>query len=49
LASDLVEAHDLMPGISIDWLADGLVMLPDGQKADLIVNANELRSRQPRV
>lgn len=47
LASDVVEAHEFMPGISIGWLVDGLVMLPDDQKADLIANANELRLRQP--
>jgi len=42
LASDLVEARKLMPGVSLGWLVDGLVMLPDEQKEYLLANADEL-------
>jgi HD-like signal output (HDOD) protein len=47
LASDLVEAHRLMPNVNIEWLVAGMVMLPDDQRADLIVSATELIARQP--
>lgn len=47
LASDLVEAHKLMPGASFDWLAAGLVMLPEQHRAELIANANLLLAGPP--
>ena len=46
LASDLLEVHGLMPAVSIDWLVEGLVTLPDERKAELIVTANELLARK---
>jgi HD-like signal output (HDOD) protein len=46
LASDLIEVNKLMPAVSLDWLADGLVMLPDEHRANLVVIANELLARQ---
>jgi hypothetical protein len=47
LASDLLEARKSLPGVSVDWLVAGLVMLPEDQKAGLIANANELQAQQP--
>ena len=47
LASDLVEAHRLMPNVNIEWLVAGMVMLPDDHRTDLIVSATELIARQP--
>jgi HD-like signal output (HDOD) protein len=47
LASDLLEVHTLMPTVSLNWLVEGLVMLPDERKAELIVIANELLARKP--
>lgn len=47
LASDLVEAHKLMPGTSPDWLAAGLVMLPDEQRAELMTHVGELLAQAP--
>lgn len=49
LASDLVEAHRLMPHVSIEWLVAGMVMLPDDHRADLIASATDLDARQPNV
>ncbi len=49
LASDLVEAHRLMPHVSIEWLVAGMVMLPDDHRADLIASATDLKARQPNV
>ena len=46
LACDLLEVHKLEPSVSLDWLVEGLVMLPDDHKADLIATANELLARQ---
>jgi HD-like signal output (HDOD) protein len=42
LASDLLEVHKLMPAVSLDWLVDGLVMLADERKAELIAMTNDL-------
>jgi hypothetical protein len=42
LACDLLEVHKLMPGASFEWLVEGLAMLEDEHKADLITKANEL-------
>lgn len=46
LASDLVEAHRVMPSASIEWLLEGMVMVPDDQRADLLTRARELAERQ---
>lgn len=46
LASDLLEAHRVMPGASIEWLVNGMVMLPDDHRADLLACAEELLGRQ---
>lgn len=42
LANDLLEAHRLLPGVSLEWLVDGLMMLPVAHRADLIVMAKQL-------
>lgn len=47
LASDLVEAHRVMPAASIDWLVNGMVILSDDQRAGLLDSAKELLARQP--
>jgi HD-like signal output (HDOD) protein len=47
LAADLLEVHALMPTVSIEWLVDGLVMLPDERRAALTVLANGLMARKP--
>lgn len=47
LASDLLDVHKLMPDVSVEWLVEGLVMLPDLHKSDLIAMASELMGRQP--
>lgn len=44
LVSDLEEAQRLIPGVSIEWLVDGLNMLSDDRRADLLNAANALRS-----
>lgn len=49
LASDLLEAHKLMPGVGIGWLVEGLVMLPDPHKSDLVAKANDLLARESDV
>lgn len=46
LASDLLEVHKLMSGASLEWLVDGLVMLPADHKSELAVLVNELAARQ---
>jgi HD-like signal output (HDOD) protein len=46
LASDLIEAHKLMPGTSPGWLVDGLVMLPEDHRAALMTIVSELQERQ---
>lgn len=47
LASDLLDVHKLMPDVSVEWLVEGLVMLPDLHKTDLIAMASELMGHQP--
>ena len=47
LAGDLLEVHKLMPAVSLEWLVQGLVMLPDERKAELIAKANELAPLRP--
>ena len=42
LANDLVEAAKLIPNASLDWLIDGLVMLPEERRAGLHEVANGL-------
>jgi hypothetical protein len=49
LAYDMVEAHKLMPGMSLDWMVEGLVMLPDDQRADLLARANQLVAGEPKI
>ena len=46
LACDIVEAHRLIPGASIDWLIDGLSMLPDERRPSLLESANLLQAAQ---
>ncbi len=36
LASDLDDASRLIPGVSMEWLIDGLVMLPDERRSALL-------------
>lgn len=36
LASDLADASRLIPGVSMEWLIDGLVMLPDERRSALL-------------
>ena len=42
LASDLVEALKLIPNVSLEWLIDGLVMLPEERRPALLIAAQEL-------
>ncbi|MBK7766400.1 MAG: hypothetical protein IPI44_09950 [Sulfuritalea sp.] len=42
LAIDLLEVSKLMPAVSLEWLIQGMVMLPAERKAELIAKANEL-------
>lgn len=42
IASDLREVHKLMPTVSLDWLVEGLSMLSDDRKAELIATAGDL-------
>ena len=46
LANDLVEASRLIPNASLDWLADGLDMLPEERRSGLLETAHELLGRQ---
>ena len=46
LATDLLEAQKLMPAVRIEWLVEGLVMLPDEHKAGLLATAHELAASQ---
>ena len=40
LACDLLEVQKLMPGASLEWLAEGLVMLPEQKRGELVELAN---------
>lgn len=46
LASDLLEVHKLMPGTRLEWLVDGLVMLPAANKSELTILVNELAAHE---
>ncbi len=46
LAQDLVEAARLIPTASLDWLIDGLVMLPEERRPELLEKARELIAAQ---
>lgn len=41
LACDLVEAAHLIPNASLEWLADGLVALPEERRSELLERAYE--------
>lgn len=41
LASDLAEAGKLIPNASLEWLIDGLAMLPEERRGALLVTARE--------
>ncbi len=47
LAADLVDASKLIPNVSLEWLADGLVMLPDERRAGLLEAAHKLLVAPP--
>jgi HD-like signal output (HDOD) protein len=47
LASDLVEAIKLIPNVSLEWLIEGLVMLPEERRPALLAAANELLGEAP--
>jgi len=40
----LVEAARLIPSASIEWLIDGLVMLPEERRPELVATAQALLS-----
>ena len=46
LATDLVEAIKLIPNVSLEWLAEGLVMLPDERRPELLTKAQALLAGQ---
>jgi len=41
LASDLVDAAHLIPNANLEWLLEGLVMLPDDRRAGVLATAHE--------
>lgn len=41
LASDLVDAAHLIPNANLEWLLEGLVMLPDDRRAGVLATAYE--------
>jgi HD-like signal output (HDOD) protein len=45
LACDLVEASRLIPGASLEWLVDGLSMLPENRRPELLEITRELLNR----
>lgn len=47
LAADLVDASKLIPNVSLEWLADGLVMLPEERRAGLLEAAHKLLAAPP--
>ena len=47
LANDLVEASKLIPNVSLEWLVDGLVMLPEERRAGLLEAAHKLLAAPP--
>ena len=42
LAQDLADAVRLIPNASIDWLIDGLVMLPEERRPELLAKVQAL-------
>ncbi len=46
LANDLVEAAKLIPNASIEWLIEGLDMLPEERRAGLVDVAHGLQACQ---
>ena len=49
LASDLLEVHDLMPTMSLEWIAEGLVMLSAEHKAELVAIADDLLAKKAKT
>jgi len=47
LATDLVDAIKLIPNASLEWLADGLVLLPEERRPALLEKAYELLAAAP--
>lgn len=47
LASDVVDAARLIPGASLEWLVEGLVMLPEERRSALLAAAHELLLASP--
>jgi HD-like signal output (HDOD) protein len=47
LAADLVDASKLIPTASLEWLVDGLVMLPEERRAGLLEAAHKLCAAPP--
>lgn len=47
LAADLIDASKLIPNVSLEWLADGLVMLPEERRAGLLEAAHKLHAAPP--
>ncbi|HOG51739.1 MAG TPA: HDOD domain-containing protein [Lentisphaeria bacterium] len=47
LAVDLVDASKLIPNVSLEWLADGLVMLPEERRAGLLEAAHNQLAAPP--
>lgn len=45
LACDLVDASRLIPGASLEWLVDGLSMLPENRRPELLEISRELLKR----
>ena len=41
LASDLVDAAHLIPNANLEWLLEGLVMLPDDRRTGILATAHE--------
>lgn len=39
ISADLAEAHKLIPGVSLEWLIDELVMLPEDVRTELLTRA----------
>jgi HD-like signal output (HDOD) protein len=47
LATDLVEVIELIPNASLEWLVDGLQMLPEARRLALLDKANEFLLEMP--
>ena len=46
LAHDLIDAARLIPNASIEWLVDGLVMLPEERRPELLIKVQALLATQ---